>query len=173
MNIASIKLADCANGPGLRTSVFVSGCTRHCKGCFNEVAWDFDYGRPLDAETREYILGSLIPEEVDGLSILGGEPMEKVNQGAVFTLVLMAKELGKTVWLYTGHTFEELIDKQSGVFSFFTMPILRMVDVLVDGPFIEIQKDISLRFRGSRNQKIIDVQKSLVAGEVILWEEKE
>ena len=171
MNYAAIYEADCANGEGMRTSLFVSGCTHHCKGCFNQEAWDFEYGRLYTSGTEDYILSTL-GDEVDGLSILGGEPFEMRNLGKLYWLMRRVKDAGKTLWVYTGYTWEQLLDRESvrkwGDRSI-TMCALRQIDVLVDGPFILEEKDISLRFRGSRNQRIIDVQKSLKERKVVLW----
>lgn len=162
MNVGKIYLADIANGPGCRTSVFVSGCRRHCPGCFNRETWDFGFGEPYTFETFTYILGSIR----DGLSILGGEPMEPENVAEVALLVRAAKEMDKDVWLYTGFTLEELEERTDP----FTRAILEDVDVLVDGPFVEAEKDISLLFRGSRNQRIIDMRKTREAMRPVLWE---
>jgi len=172
MNYGSIKVCDTANGPGMRVSLFVSGCTHHCKGCFNEVAWDFGYGNYYTMETENYILSMLAAPHMDGLSVLGGEPMNPFNQASIVSLVTRAHWMGKSVWVYTGYTWEELQDPQSGCRNGCTDLILDMVDVLVDGRFVEAEKDISLQFRGSRNQRLIDVPKTLEAGKVVLWEEK-
>ena len=169
MNIASIKYCDCANGPGMRTSVFVSGCRRHCKGCFNEVAWDFNYGEPYRTKYYYYISQSLSDKNIDGLTLLGGEPFEPENQFSSWAIAKIAKDLGKTVWAYSGFTFEELTRNVHP--SEYPQELIGIIDVLVDGPFIEEQKDITLKFRGSKNQRIIDVQKSLKESKVILMEE--
>lgn len=162
MNYAAIYEADVANGPGCRTSLFVSGCTHHCKGCFNQQAWDFSYGKPYTPDVHRYILGTL--ERADGLSILGGEPMELRNQLQVLWLVRAAKELGKNVWVYSGYTFEQLTGGDARCRGGHTDELLGLIDVLVDGEFIQEQKDISLRFRGSRNQRILDMPASLREG---------
>jgi anaerobic ribonucleoside-triphosphate reductase activating protein len=161
MNYANIKLVDIANGPGVRVSLFVSGCRNHCKGCFNPETWDFDYGEEFTAVTIQKILTALEPPHIAGLSVLGGDPMEPENQEQVNCLCAWVKRLhpAKTIWLYTGYQFENVAH----------LPMMEYVDALVDGPFIEAEKDISLRFRGSRNQRIIDVRQSLVSGEVVLW----
>ena len=161
MNYCAIKLADIANGPGCRTSLFVSGCRRHCKGCFNSETWDFNSGWLYTLDTYCFILDSI----QDGLTVLGGEPMEPENVADVALLVRATKGIDKNVWVYTGYTYEELKNRNDP----FTRAILRDVDVLVDGPFIEDQKDISLRFRGSKNQRIIDMTKTRKEGKVILW----
>ena len=147
MNYCGIKKMDIANGPGVRVSLFVSGCRNHCQGCFQPETWDFGYGEPFTAETENELMSALRPSWVQGLSILGGDPMEPENQTALLPFLRRVKaELpDKDVWLYTGYTFEAV----SG------SPLLAFVDVVVDGPFIEEEKDISLCFRGSRNQRIV------------------
>ena len=177
MNYGSIKLCDCANGPGMRVSLFVSGCRHYCKGCFNEVAWAFDYGELYTLDTEQAILEALQPPYIDGLSVLGGEPLEPENVPYIKRLAYLAKAERKTVWVYTGYTWEELIKMiKRNLYVDRLDPIkilLNNIDVLVDGPFIEAEKDISLLFRGSRNQRLIDVQESLVTGRVVLWEPEE
>lgn len=171
MNYASIKNCDIANGPGVRVSLFVSGCTHRCKGCFNEVAWDFGYGAPFTEETVDHIVGLLRPHYIRGLTLLGGEPFEPQNQEAVLRLLQRVREQlpQKSIWAFSGYLFDKdflsgrLIDHDR------IMQMLEQLDVLVDGPFIEAQKDLSLRFRGSRNQRLIDVPRSLERGEVVLW----
>lgn len=170
MNYATIKNCDIANGPGVRVSLFVSGCTHRCPGCFNAVAWDFDYGSPFTRETEDEILNMLKPDYIQGLTLLGGEPFEPQNQGAVVGLLRRVKREypEKTVWAYSGYLFEQdLISGRLGD----TEEYLSYVDVLVDGPFLQEQKDLSLRFRGSRNQRIIDVKKTLAAGQTVLWQD--
>ena len=170
MNYATIKWADVANGPGVRVSLFVSGCTHRCEECFNPETWDFSYGSPFGEEEIEKILALLAPDHIRGLSLLGGEPFEPDNQSAVLELVRrVRKELpGKTIWCYSGYLFEELADGKVGEHS---RELLERLDVLVDGPFVLAKKDLGLRFRGSSNQRIIDVPGSLAAGEVRLAEE--
>lgn len=170
MNYAVIKNCDIANGPGVRVSLFVSGCTHRCKGCFNEVAWDFDYGEPFTEETIDTILDMLRPSYIRGLTLLGGEPFEPQNQAGVVELLRrVRRELPqKTVWAFSGYLFDR--DILSGKLGD-TREYLSYLDVLVDGPFIEAEKNLSLRFRGSANQRLIDVQKSLAAGKVITWED--
>lgn len=170
MNYAAIKNCDIANGPGVRVSLFVSGCTHRCKGCFNEVAWDFDYGEPFTEETIDSILDMLRPSYIRGLTLLGGEPFEPQNQAGVVELLRrVRRELPqKTVWAFSGYLFDR--DILSGKLGD-TGEYLSYLDVLVDGPFIEAEKNLSLRFRGSANQRLIDVQKSLAAGKVIAWED--
>ena len=151
MNYAGIKKTDIANGPGVRVSLFVSGCRNHCPGCFNPETWDFNYGEPFTRKTEKEIIKALRPSWIQGLSILGGDPMEPENQKALLPLLKRIRVMcpGKDVWLYTGYTYEAVRDSE----------ILKWVDVLVDGPFMEAEKDISLAFRGSRNQRIIPLKK--------------
>ena len=172
MNIAQIKHLDIANGPGVRVSVFVSGCTRMCKGCFNAVAWDFDYGYQYTAAVEADIMTKLSHPDVRGLSILGGEPFETKNQPGVKTLVNAAATLfpEKDIWMFTGYTLEELL--HSGVETPYVTDILKHVAVLVDGPFILEKKNLMLKYRGSENQRLIDVPKTLEAGKVIFWKDK-
>lgn len=161
MNYSAIKPVDIANGVGVRVSLFVSGCPHHCKGCFNAETWDYDHGEAFTAETVRKILDLLKPSWIRGLSLLGGEPLAPQNINVVQGLLekVRATLPTKTVWCYTGYVWDEVRDH----------PIMEYIDVLVDGRFIEAEKDISLRFRGSRNQRIIDVQKSLASGAVVLW----
>lgn len=173
MNYGSIKLCDCANGPGMRVSLFVSGCRHYCKGCFNKVAWAFDYGELYTLDTERAILEALQPPYIDGLSVLGGEPLEPENVEYIKRLAYLAKAERKTVWVYTGYTWEELINRSFDSSQLDPINILlNTIDVLVDGPFIEAEKDISLLFRGSKNQRLIDVHESLYRGEVVLWEKQ-
>ena len=150
MNYAGIKKVDIANGPGVRVSLFVSGCRNHCPGCFNPETWDFDYGEPFTEKTEEELIKALRPSWIQGLSILGGDPMEPENQAELLPFLRRVKEElpEKDVWLYTGYRLE----------SVSSSPLLDLVDVVVDGPFIEAEKDISLAFRGSRNQRIIHLR---------------
>ena len=170
MNYATIKNCDIANGPGVRVSLFVSGCTHRCPGCFNEVAWDFDYGEPFTQETVDYILGLLKPDHIQGLTLLGGEPFDPRNQGTVVELLRQVKKTypDKSIWAFSGYLFEK--DILSGRLGD-TGEYLSYLDVLVDGPFVESKKNLSLRFRGSENQRLIDVPASLVAGETVLWQD--
>lgn len=150
MNYAEIKKVDIANGPGVRVSLFVSGCRNHCKGCFNPETWDFDYGRPFTRETEDEIIEALRPSWIQGLSILGGEPTEEENAAVLIPFLKRVRAVlpDKDIWLYSGYTYEALRDKE----------ILSLADVLVDGPFLLEQKDAGLAFRGSRNQRIIDLK---------------
>ena len=161
MNYAEIKNYDIANGPGLRVSLFVSGCTNHCPGCFNKETWDFNYGIPFTDKTIDLILEMLNNKHIAGLSLLGGDPMEESNQKALLPLVKKVKSLypNKDIWCYTGFLFENVHKYE----------ILKYIDVLVDGRFIEKLKVANLRFRGSTNQRIIDVKKSTEKSEIIIW----
>ena len=172
MNYADIRPIDVANGPGIRVSVFVSGCTHHCKECFNPETWDFGYGKPFGEAQVEEILGYLAKPYIHGLSILGGEPFEPQNQGAVLELVRRVRERfpEKDIWCYSGYLFEDLAAGKVGVHS---RILLDLLDVLVDGPFVLEKKDLSLRFRGSSNQRLIKVSDSLEAGEVRIWDDLE
>ena len=173
MNYATIKNCDIANGPGVRVSLFVSGCTHHCKGCFNAIAWDFDYGEPFTEETIGRILEMLAPEHIKGITLLGGEPFEPENQPAIVALLrqIKAKFPEKSIWAFSGYLFDEdILAGKLGPWEI-TKEYISYIDVLVDGRFEEEKKDLSLRFRGSSNQRIIDVRASLAAGEVILWED--
>ena len=160
MNYASIRTCDIANGEGVRVSLFVSGCTHKCKGCFNEEAQNFAYGHPFTREVEDRILDALAPDYIAGLTLLGGEPMEPENQRALVPFLRrfedMRRKAGdKTLWVYTGCLLEELKDPASRWHTEVTDEFLRMIDVLVDGPFVEELKDISLQFRGSSNQRIL------------------
>ena len=170
MNYATIKNCDIANGPGVRVSLFVSGCTHRCPGCFNEVAWDFAYGEPFTEETENKILEMLRPSYIRGLTLLGGEPVEPANQGAIVKLLRrIRKELPeKTIWAFSGSLFEkDILSGRLGDCGEY----LSYLDVLVDGPFVEAKKNLGLRFRGSENQRLIDVPASLAAGETVLWQD--
>ena len=170
MNYAEIKNCDIANGPGVRVSLFVSGCTHRCPGCFNEIAWDFDYGKPFTQETIDHILKLLKPAHIRGLTLLGGEPFDPRNQAAVVELLRQVRQQlpEKSIWAFSGYLFDR--DILSGRLGD-TSEYLSYLDVLVDGPFVEAKKNLSLRFRGSENQRLIDVKKSLAAGEIVLWED--
>ncbi len=173
MNYATIKNCDIANGPGVRISLFVSGCRHHCKGCFNEVAWDFDYGTPFTQETVDSILKMLEPGHVKGITLLGGEPFEPENQPALLDLLrqVRAKFPEKSVWCFSGYLFDRDILPGKLGDPAITREMLSLIDVLVDGPFVQEKKDLTLRFRGSSNQRLIDVPKSLEQGEIVLWED--
>ena len=169
MNYADIKKYDIANGPGVRVSLFVSGCTHHCPGCFNPETWDFNYGKPYTVETETLLLEQLAPDYIAGLTLLGGDPTEPENQRALLPLLQrMRKELpGKTVWAYSGYLYEDFLPG-GRAYCEVTEEYLGLIDILVDGPFILEQKDISLLFRGSANQRIIDVPKSRACGDVVI-----
>jgi anaerobic ribonucleoside-triphosphate reductase activating protein len=171
MNYGTIKQNDIANGTGVRVSLFVSGCTHHCKGCFNPETWNFSYGRPYTKETEEELLEALSKSYITGLTLLGGEPMEPDNQRVLIELVKKVKSLypDKDIWCYTGYDYEKDLLHDSRARCECTDDLLSYIDVLVDGEFVEAQKDISLQFRGSSNQRIIDVKASKNSGEVRLW----
>lgn len=173
MNYATIKNNDIANGPGVRVSLFVSGCTHHCKGCFNEVAWDFEYGEPFTQDTIDSILKMLAPDYIQGITLLGGEPFEPQNQPAIVDLLRQIKKHypNKSIWAFSGYLFDkDILAGKLGSWDV-TKEYLSYLDVLVDGRFVEEKKDLSLRFRGSSNQRLIDVKKSLQSGEVVLWDD--
>ena len=171
MNYANIKKTDIANGDGVRVSLFVSGCRHHCKNCFNPETWSFNYGNIFDDNIENEIIEALDKSYINGLSILGGEPFEPENQQALadFTEKIRTVLPEKSIWCYTGCVIEELNDSKSKYFTPYTEKLLRSIDVLVDGPFVEELKDISLRFRGSSNQRVIDMNKTAHYGKIILW----
>ena len=172
MNYGAIKKCDIANGIGVRVSLFVSGCRHHCKGCFNAVAWDFSYGQPYTEKTEQELLNALAPDYIQGLSLLGGEPFEPENQPVLTELLrkVHVQYPDKDVWCYSGYRYDTDLSVGGSVHTAVTDEMLSYIDVLVDGRFVEELKDISLQFRGSSNQRLIDVKKSLAAGEVILWQ---
>ncbi|MCI1665270.1 MAG: anaerobic ribonucleoside-triphosphate reductase activating protein [Atopobiaceae bacterium] len=174
MNYANIKYCDIANGVGVRTSLFVSGCRRHCKDCFNEVAWPFDFGEPFDADVADKIVSSLAPSYVAGLSILGGEPMEPENQRGLvgFLEDVRVRCPSKGIWLYTGDTYEDLLREGAPHRTEVTDRLLSCLDVLVDGEFVAAEKDISLRFKGSGNQRVIDMEATRSEGHVVCWHDE-
>ncbi len=160
MNYSAIKTSDIANGEGVRVSLFVSGCTHHCKGCFNEGTWDFAAGEAFDEAAQEKIFSALSSDYIAGLTLLGGEPFEPENQRALAPFVREVRRRfpKKTIWAYTGCVYEkDFLAEGSRWRTEVTDDILACIDILVDGPFIEAQKDISLRFRGSTNQRILDL----------------
>ena len=173
MNYATIKPRDIANGPGVRVSLFVSGCTHRCPGCFNQEAWDFDYGQPFDQSTIDEILEDLAPDYVKGLTLLGGEPFDPRNQSAIVELLrqMRAKYPNKSIWAFSGYLFDRDLLPGRLCDPEITREYLSYLDVLVDGPFIQSRKNLTLRFRGSDNQRLIDVPASLKRGEVVLWED--
>ena len=174
MYYGEIKKYDIANGEGVRVSLFVSGCTHHCPGCFNQDTWDFRYGQEYTEKTQQEILDALAPGYINGLSLLGGEPFEPANQKALAGLLREVKEKypEKNVWCYSGYLFDKELQAESRARCEYTDEMLSMIDVLVDGRFVEALKDIRLAFLGSSNQRIIDVKKSLKNGKIILWEPK-
>jgi len=175
MHYANIKTCDIANGPGVRTSLFVSGCTHRCPGCFNEIAWNFTYGEPFTRQTEKLLTDSMQPAYITGITLLGGEPMEPENQHGLLPFLRSFRSLcpGKTVWCYSGYTWEQLTGQAPGrCLCDVTDEMLSLIDVVVDGPFIQAQHDITLRFRGSANQRIIDARRSLAEGEVVLWQDE-
>lgn len=167
MNYATIKSHDIANGPGVRVSLFVSGCTHHCKDCFNQEAWDFDYGQRFDDAVMEQILELLAPDYIRGITYLGGEPLDPRNQAGLLELTrrIRARYPKKSIWCFTGYVWEALPQVPE-----VTQTLISQLDVLVDGPFLAEQKNLRLRFRGSENQRLIDVPGTLAAGRVVLWE---
>ncbi|MCM1159326.1 MAG: anaerobic ribonucleoside-triphosphate reductase activating protein [Clostridium sp.] len=173
MNYGNIKKCDVANGPGVRVSLFVSGCTHHCPGCFNPETWDFQYGKPFDSDVINEILEALQPSHIHGFTLLGGEPFEYKNQLSVLPLLKEIKSRfpNKDIWCYTGYDFEEDILKDMAKKWSETYDILSYLDVLVDGEFVEEKKDLALRFRGSSNQRIIRVPESLQEGRIVLWDD--
>ncbi len=171
MNYAEIKKTDIANGEGVRVSLFVSGCRRRCKNCFNQIAWDFDYGNPFTEEVEEEIISALTPYYIAGLTLLGGDPMEPENQRALLPFVrkVRARLPEKNIWCFTGYTYSDGTLEEEAVRLSETKELISLFDVLVDGRFVEELKDIRLKFRGSSNQRVIDVQKSLQTGQVVLY----
>lgn len=174
MYYGEIKKCDIANGEGVRTSLFVSGCRRHCPFCFNYQTWDFDFGKEYTQEVEDEIVESLSPSYVKGLSLLGGEPFEPENQLELVKLLRRVKKEfpNKTIWCYTGNVLERDLLNKSFYTTEVTLEMLSLIDVLVDGEFVQDLKNISLEFRGSSNQRIIDVKKTLASGEVVLYELK-
>ena len=173
MYYTTIKNCDIANGPGVRVSLFVSGCRHRCPGCFNEVAWDFQYGEEFTEDTIDDILTMLKPAHIKGLTLLGGEPFEPENQPAIVNLLrqIKAHYPEKSIWAFSGYLFDkDILSGRLGPWEI-TKEYLSYLDVLVDGPFVMAKKDLSLRFRGSSNQRLIDVPKSLQENKVVLWED--
>ncbi|MBE6945138.1 MAG: anaerobic ribonucleoside-triphosphate reductase activating protein [Ruminococcaceae bacterium] len=173
MYYGEIKNCDIANGPGVRVSLFVSGCTRGCKDCFNRETWSFIYGQPFTQDTIDRILSWLAPEYITGLTVLGGEPFEPQNQPEVLRLLRQVRKTypEKSIWCFTGYTLDEhILAKKLGAWEV-TEELLTHLDVLVDGPFVAERKNLRLRFRGSENQRLIDMKKTLATGEIVLWED--
>ncbi len=185
MNYANIKYNDIANGEGVRVSLFVSGCTHHCKNCFNKETWDFSYGKPFTKDVEDKIISALNFEHVNGLTLLGGEPMEIANQKGLLPFLKRVKEIypNKSIWCYTGYLFDDLLGgkiriKDENETSFLqplvqraycddTLELLKYIDIIVDGEFREELKDITLRFKGSSNQRVIDVQNTLKENHIV------
>ncbi len=170
MNYAAIKKTDVANGPGIRVSLFVSGCTHACKGCFNREAWDFKYGQEFTEETEKEILKALAPDYIRGLSVLGGEPMEPQNRVTVLELLRKVKAAypTKDIWCYTGYDYEkDLLQWEREEQTAVVTELLGLIDVLVDGEFVEEKKNLRLAFRGSENQRLIDMKKTRSEGRVV------
>ena len=162
MNYGALKPIDVSNGEGIRVSLFVSGCTHHCEGCFNPETWNFNYGEKYTEETQNKVLEYLKPDYIQGLTILGGEPFEDANRPVVLGLIKTVKKLfpNKDIWMYSGYLFEEIMKKEYG------KEILSLIDILVDGEFVKAKKDLTLKFRGSSNQRIIDVKNTIKSGTI-------
>ena len=174
MNYATIKKYDIANGPGVRVSLYVSGCRNHCKNCFNPETWDFNFGKPFTKEVEDEIIKAMEPDYIEGFTLLGGDPFEPENQVVILPFLGRLKKIypDKSFWCFTGYDYETelLTGKQGNIED--VLRILNCLDVLVDGKFVENLKDLNLRFRGSSNQRIILVKPSLEHDELILWDEK-
>lgn len=171
MNYGEIKRVDIANGEGVRVSLFVSGCTHHCKNCFNAETWNFNYGKPFTKETEDEIIGYLNHDYIKGLSLLGGEPFEPDNQRVLLPFLKRVKSIfpDKTIWSYSGYTLDKELLGESRARCEVTDEMLSLIDVLVDGEYMDDKRNISLKFRGSENQRVIDVKKSLSQGEIIKY----
>ena len=172
MNYANIKWYDVANGPGVRVSLFVSGCRNHCKNCFNPETWDFDYGQPFTEEVEDKILKAMEPDYIKGFTLLGGDPFEPENCAALVPFMKRMRKLypEKSVWCFTGYDYErDLLTGKKGDAET-VLKLLRTLDVLVDGRFVEELKDLNLRFRGSSNQRIISVKESLKKDKIVIWD---
>ena len=173
MNYATIKPVDIANGPGVRVSLFVSGCTHRCKGCFNEEAWDFQFGKHFTQEVQEQLLSSLDHDYIEGLTLLGGEPMEPSNQEALLPFIRAVRERlpQKTIWCFTGYDFEKDILGRMMEASSVTRELIPLFDVMVDGKFVAEKRNLRLKFRGSENQRVLNVKKSLEEKQAVWMEE--
>ena len=172
MNYCNIKYNDIADGEGVRTTLFVSGCTNRCKGCFQPETWDFSYGEPFTKDVEDKIIESLSPYYIDGLTLLGGEPFEPSNQVALLPFLKRVKERypEKNIWAFTGFVYDRDLTPGGRKHTHCTDELLSLIDVLVDGPFILEQKSLSLQFRGSANQRVIDMRKTLSTGQVTIWD---
>ena len=170
MNYCNIKNCDIANGTGVRVTLFVSGCRNHCKGCFQKETWDFSYGEEFTKETEDKILEMLAPDYISGLTLLGGEPFEEENQRALLPFARRVREIypDKSIWAFSGYTLEEILTEGMRPNCEVTRELMTYIDILVDGRFEEAKKNISLKFRGSENQRIIDVKKSLEKAATVL-----
>lgn len=172
MYYGNIKSADIANGPGVRVTLFVSGCTHHCKNCFNPETWDFEYGKIFTAETENEIIKLCTPAYIEGLTLLGGEPMDPRNQEGLLPFVKKFKENfpNKTIWCYTGYVFDKDLVPGGRAHTKDTDQLLSFIDIMVDGPFVESLKNLMLKFRGSSNQRLIDMKQTLESGKVVTIE---
>lgn len=172
MHVGQILTVDSANGPGIRISVFVSGCTNHCKGCFQPQTWDFEYGEPYDDNMEDFIINELKKGFYQGITILGGEPFEISNQQVVSGLIkrIKTEASGKDIWMYTGFLYDVDLQPGGSRYTSVTDEILDSIDVLVDGKFVEELKNIQLKFRGSENQRLIDMKATRTNNEVVLWD---
>lgn len=168
MNYCEIKTTDVANGPGVRVSLFVSGCRHRCEGCFNREAWDFGFGQPFTEATEQRLFSALTPDYVQGLTLLGGDPLERENIEGLLPFLKRVKEKfpRKDIWCFTGDTFENLLKNEQA------MQLLSLVDVLVDGPYVQAKRNLMLKFRGSENQRLLDIPKSIAAGSAVEWTEE-
>lgn len=175
MNYAEIKYCDIANGEGVRTSLFVSGCTHHCKNCFNKIAWDFNYGKEFTESVEDDILKSCEPDYISGVTLLGGEPFEPENQPRLLEFLKKFKEMypEKNVWCYSGYTYEELTGKkESRCFTEKTVDMLNLIDILVDGEYVDELHTLMIRFRGSTNQRLIDLNATRKQGEIVTLKDR-
>lgn len=163
MKYADYKKFDFLNGEGVRHSLFVSGCTHHCEGCFNAIAWNFNYGKEFTREVEDAIITDLKDNKVQGLSLLGGEPLDNVEGLLPFIKRVRVESPQSDIWCWSGYTFDELLETQK--------EMLELIDVLIDGKFVISKKDLKLKFRGSSNQRIVNVKESLKLNKVVLWEE--
>jgi anaerobic ribonucleoside-triphosphate reductase activating protein len=171
MYYGELKKCDIANGTGVRVTLFVSGCTNRCEDCFQPQTWDFCYGQQFTTETEEKILKLLAPSYIRGLTVLGGEPFEPKNQVELLPFIKKVRKLypSKDIWVFSGFTYEELNDKAAYPYTSVTQELLSNIDVLVDGRYVDRLRNISLRFRGSENQRLIDLNKTREEGRIILW----
>lgn len=172
MYYGQIKNCDIANGEGVRVTLFVSGCTNRCEGCFQPQTWDFCYGQEFTEKTEEQILKMLEPSYINGLTLLGGEPFEPENQRALLPFVKRVKDMypNKTIWAFTGFTLEQLLTKEPHPRCEATDGLLNLIDILVDGRFEKDQKNLMLKFRGSENQRILNLPETLKCGTPVLWD---